>query len=163
MRFRWTHTALPLAVLLALPALSPGGRVAAGYVACVTLKPSHTAGPFEMTLPGHGLDQDLAVHLGPAAQGTQSEPPPDRDEDPDPRTLAEMKARLAALLSDLDEPSSAGTGAGPATGGPSAQVGLAEPPEIPLGELIARFFAREQVFHFPPMVTGLFRPPRQGA
>ena len=163
MRLRWTQTKLPLAVLLALPALNAGSRAAAGYVACVKLKPLTTAVSFETAFAGQGSDQDPGARIGLSTQGTETDPRPDGDEHVDPVTLAKLKARLAALRAHLNEPSSAGTGTGPASSGAGAQVGLAERPEIPLGELIARFFAREQVFHYPPMVTGLFRPPRQGA
>lgn len=163
MRFEMIRSWLPLALLLALPALDAGNRATAAFVGGVSLRSPALTLPSELGLVPRGLDSDLDLAVSCSADGAQSEPADDNGERLDPAAQAKLHARLAKLRTHLNEPSSAGTGAAPSGPSPGSQVGLAERPEVPTSELVTRLYADDRLLNPPPLLLGLFRPPRVAA
>jgi hypothetical protein len=162
MRFGLTPIWLPLGLLLALPMLNAGSRVEAAYVGAVSVKPVNAASPGDCRLRAATLGTDLYLTVD-ETEGAQNEPLESDAGQVDPGTDSQLRARLAKLRPHLNEPSSAGTGAGVPGGSSVAPAGLADKPETPTSELVARLYADDRIIYPPPLGSGLFRPPRQSA
>jgi hypothetical protein len=162
MRFGLTHFWFPLGLLLALPMLNAGSGAEAAYVGAVSLKPVTAALSADCRLRAATLGTDLYLTVD-ETESAQNEPLESDGGQVDPATDAQLQARLAKLRPHLNEPSSAGTGAGVPGSSSVSPVGLADKPETPTSELVARLYADDLIIYPPPLGSGLFRPPRQFA